>query len=95
MADLDPSLSAEERFLAGEPIDPGSSYAREYSWLKDTQTLLVRHDDGQTWSYTPVTEEMARDLYQTPSKGSWCWDHLRVRGSLTEHQPRIQATRLC
>ncbi len=72
-------------FLAGtwEPVD--SSNVAEAAYDADASRLLVRFDSGHGHWYA-VSPSQARDFYEAPSKGTWLWDNVRVRGSKTEHR---------
>lgn len=58
--------------------------AARYDW--NTSTLQVLYPDGTVWSYRNVTPGEARDFYEAPSKGTWMWDNVRVRGTKSQHQ---------
>ena len=83
----------EERWLhSGEyrPVD--SSNVDGQAYFLDKEELLVGFHGGDKskgityYVYFSVTEEEARDFYGAPSKGSWVWDHLRIRGTSLGHQ---------
>ncbi len=55
------------------------------------QTLMIWYNSGAVWQYGEVSEAEAISFMTAPSKGSWCWDHLKIRGSRDQHQkPAIQ-----
>ncbi len=70
---------------------PSSSPDRRYEASYDEEehlliiTFINRGYGRATYAYL-VDETKPRSYYFAPSKGKWCWTHLRVRGSKTAHQ---------
>lgn len=65
------------------------------------ETLVIEYKDGSFYGYSPVSEALARSLFNAGSKGTWVWDNLRVRGTVFGYQvpyffmaSRSRATRL-
>ena len=81
---LDPSEVAD--FLAHQWVAVSSSNHVRARWDEEARTLEIQYDDGSTWAYDPVSRDEATDYLLAPSKGTWMWDHVRVRGSKHAHQ---------
>lgn len=71
-----------------------SSNVHSYAWHGSpaTGSLLVRFhakdgkSPGPIYEYLGTPHEMYSQMATAPSKGSWVWDALRVRGSVSGHQ---------
>jgi len=66
------------------PVQSSNVLAAKYD--RQQQILLIRYKDGSDYPYRPVTPLEAESFALSSSKGSWVWDHLRVRKSRTAHQ---------
>lgn len=88
-----PPESPAERWLASaewEAVTSSNVAAIRYDragggWLH------VAYHVGPAWRYR-VPEAAALALYHAPSKGTWLWDNVKVRGSV--HQHRVPAERV-
>jgi hypothetical protein len=49
---------------------------------------------GPTYEYFDVHPDWFADLVAAGSKGSWVWDHLRIRGTVAGHQYRYNLSRI-
>ena len=56
----------------------------QYNHAKKELTIHYKGDG--TYVYSNVSEEEALQFAKAPSKGGFCWDVLRVRGSKTAHR---------
>ena len=69
---------------------PQSSHVRAIRYLRADQVLEVeygrRGEPSVFWGYGEVTPQEAEDIARAASKGVWLWDHVRVRGTVHEHQ---------
>ncbi len=68
-------------FLAGEWLDCSSSNVAAAQYDRQNENLTIRYNNGSVYQYLGVSPELATEFYFAPSKGTWCWDTLRVRGS--------------
>lgn len=53
------------------------------SWIQydqDWPRLLIGYLNGRAYAYADVSPQEAAQLLFAPSKGTWIWDHIRVRG---------------
>lgn len=68
-----------------------------YSGFRSSNVSAIRYDpkdnyleigykNGGWYGYHDVTSREARSLYGASSKGSWVWDHLRVKGTVFGYQ---------
>lgn len=86
--DLGDILDTEEnRFLAlGERVYVDSSNVAWIQYLAafegTPEHLYVGYKDGSTYMYSEITPEMAIAFLNAPSKGSWVWNNLRIRGTV-------------
>lgn len=80
-----PPATALQRFLDGEELNPGSSYASSWWYQKDNGELVVRYHDGVVWGYV-VGGKLAESFFLAGSKGTWMWDNVRVRGTVSDHK---------
>jgi hypothetical protein len=79
-----------EGFLRrGERMSVSSSNVRAASYDARSQTLTVEYLDGRAYRYGDVSEDEALSFATTPSKGTYVWDYLRVRGSKTAHRKPV------
>ncbi len=86
--DLSP---AEEWAYSGEFWSGfSSSNVRSLAYDHEGEKLTVEYQGGTFWEYR-VTLPMALALYGAPSKGTWIWDHVKVRGTVHGHQ--VEATK--
>jgi hypothetical protein len=72
---------------------PESSNVYSYSYDIDTSTLYVRFQShmvygtaGSLYSYSNVPPELFLKMYSAPSKGTFIWDNIRIRGTVTGHR---------
>ena len=81
-------LSAAEAWAnSGEWFDGfASSNVRAFQYDGQDERLVIEYKDGSFYAYHPVRFDMAVALYDAPSKGTWVWDHLRVRGTVFGYQ---------
>ena len=65
-----------------------SSNVDEIRYDLASETIHVKYLDGKepAWKYWPYTKEEAVRFAAAPSTGIACWDMLRVRGTVHEHQ---------
>jgi hypothetical protein len=79
----------EGRFLAGEwETNFSSSNVAAFQWFspekypEEANKLTIEFHDGSIYQYANVTRTEALSFYYAPSKGTWVWDNLRVRGTV-------------
>lgn len=73
-----------EAFLYNqEPLMVHSTNVSMAQYYIDDQKLMVEFLNGAAYMYSAITEQEALNFAQAPSKGTWIWDHVRVRGSKT------------
>jgi hypothetical protein len=81
------SQEAQDWAFSGEFFsDFESSNVRAISYDHADRVLAVEYRDGARWYYSPVTLTQAMELYEAPSKGTYIWDHVRIRGTVHAHQ---------
>jgi hypothetical protein len=93
------SASGGAGYGGGDPVDtgemlpaPDSDNVYSYGYVKETASLYIRFRNkdtegpGSLYRYSDVTPQEFRGLMQAGSKGSWVWDHLRIRGTVEGHQ---------
>lgn len=66
------------------PVHSSNVAAAQY-FITD-QKLMVEFRSGAAYLYSNVTEQEAVQFATALSKGGFCWDVLRVRGSKTAHK---------
>jgi hypothetical protein len=67
-------------------IRVASSNISEAAYEPDKLVMTLRYKGGATYEYWLVSPSEWQSFLLAPSKGSWSWDFLRVRGSKTLHQ---------
>ncbi len=103
VVDIDIGSGRNRRFPVDHPIvtkrmiqTPESTNVYAYSYDVDSWTLYVRFRSGETgaagslYSYSHVTPAKFLLMYAAPSKGTFIWDHLRIRGTISGHQHDYQ-----
>jgi hypothetical protein len=63
-----------------------SSNVKAMQWSAATGVLYVEYLNGGIYDYQPVDQDEALDFATSPSKGTWVWEHLRVRGTVFGYQ---------
>jgi len=94
---LSPS-QATEFVYDGQPLFVHSSNVSMFQYFPEDRKLMVEFlgkggRPPSAYMYSNVTEEEAIEAVQSHSKGGFCWDVLRVRGSKTEHKKPYQRIR--
>lgn len=80
------SMSDIQAFMNGEWVSVTSSNHAAAMYDPEGQTLFIRFKSGQETQYLGVPPEIAEGYAVADSHGTYHWDHIRVRGSKTEHQ---------
>jgi KTSC domain len=80
------------RFLnEDEWVDsPQSSNVASFRFLHASNELEIMYKDGSAYLYGEISPELATELFNAPSKGSFVWDRLRRRGSVFGFQKPYQ-----
>jgi len=90
-------LPANHPAVTGDFVKVDSSNVHSWAYDADNAYLYVRflaaaaHGEPRTapgplYRYRDIGPEMAKALHDAPSKGSWIWDELRVRGTIAGYQ---------
>jgi len=103
-------LAADDPVITGQMMRVASSnvYAIGFEFNFDEplrSKLIIRYKQndrrgsgrnvgGPTYEYFDVHPDWFQDLVDTGSKGSWVWDHLRIRGTVAGHQYAYNLTRI-
>lgn len=69
-----------------------SSNVKSFAYDYKRNALAVEYQGQLFWEYSPVSLTKALSLYHAPSKGTWIWDNIKVRGTI--HQHRVGAVLL-
>lgn len=86
--------------LTGEWVEsPESSNVHSFAYDIDAHRLYVRFKDrppqgskqrpnkpGPIYAYYNVPLDLFMSMFNAGSKGTWVWDHLRIRGTLSGHK---------
>lgn len=83
---MTPQADMLEQLFAGKVIGVSSSNVSWIQYDKANERLFVGYQNLGIYAYYPVSSQEAAHLLFAPSKGKWIWDHIRVRGSKTDHQ---------
>lgn len=83
---LIPRDEVDEFVNGGYPLFVHSSNVRMAQYFPQDQKMMVEYGEGAAYLYSGVTQHEALSFAQAQSKGTWVWDHLRVRGSRTAHK---------
>lgn len=75
-----------ENYLSGNFVPVTSTYCKAVAYDAGERAIGIQYGDGEEWWYSPYSEDEARDFYDSGSKGTWAWDHIRIRGSRHRHQ---------
>ena len=109
VVDLD-LAGSRRRFPVNHPIvtkemirTPESSNVYAYSYDLDNWTMHVRFQSpienssgpGPLYAYHTVPPKIFLSMYQAPSKGTFIWDEIRIRGTVSGHHfdYRLEAVR--
>ena len=78
---------------------PESSNVHSFAYDIDAHRLYVRFKDrpqkgekvrpnapGSIYAYYNVPLDLFMSMFTAGSKGTWVWDHLRIRGTLSGHR---------
>ena len=85
--ELLPDLAEVEAWLkSGEWLEVESTNVKAIRWLADDEALQIEFLNHGFYQYQNVNETEARDFALSPSKGSWVWDNLRLRGTVFGYQ---------
>lgn len=75
--------SGEQAFLNGEIIEGFiSSHVTWFYYRNKHRQLKVGYLDKSVYEYDEISESEALAIYHAPSKGTWIWDELRLRGTV-------------
>lgn len=85
MAD-DMAQNEHDWLHSNKPMAISSTYCTEARYDNEAELLYITHHNGTRWKYGPITMNMADDFIHAPSKGAWIWRHVRVLGTVHEHQ---------
>lgn len=70
-----------QQFLFGfQWLGNGGSHHRRAMYNAEKEELYVEFKSGQIYTVEKVTLAEATAYWQASSKGTWYWDHVRVRG---------------
>ncbi len=90
------ALPEEERefiwYGAFHPVESSNVYGARYSWQR--KVLTVTYLNGATWAYSPISKKQAVEFITGPSKGTFLWDKVRVRGVGNSHLHQRKAVKL-
>ncbi len=75
-----------DAFLNGEMQQLLSSNVDKAQYDSERQILYIWYLGGECWAYDPYTEKEAAMFMEAPSKGGFIWDHIKVKGTVHQHQ---------
>jgi len=70
----------------GEILIVHSSNVSSAVYSLADKKLIIEYHSGDVWSYGNINEQEAIGFAQAQSKGGFIWQHIRVRGSKTQHK---------
>src|SRR5262245_9044797 len=73
-------------FLLGELLIVSSSNVASATYQAPEHKMIVEYLDGSVWLYGDISDAEAEAFARAPSKGIFIWDHIKVRGTVHEHQ---------
>lgn len=76
------------RFIYGELVDVVSSNVMAIQFDNANNLLYIVFKSGAWYVYYGVTASEAESLFFAGSKGGWCWDNLRIRGTVFGHKKK-------
>lgn len=85
-------LPIEHPLISGHVVyTPQSSNVHSFNYDIENWWLHVRFQNpdggaGPLYRYFNVAPKLYLSMLDAPSKGTWVWDHLRVRGTVSGHQ---------
>ncbi len=82
----DEAQSEHEFLHSNKPFPITSTYCTVVRYDNEAELLYITHHNGSQWRYGPVTRDMADDFIHAESRGKWIWRHVRVLGTVHEHQ---------
>jgi hypothetical protein len=63
-----------------------SSNVAAAQYFGETRELMVEYLDGAAWIYGDISLAEAEAFARAPSKGTWIWDVVKVRGTVHDHK---------
>lgn len=90
-------VRVEDPLVTGEFIEVSSSNVHSIAYDLENALLYVRFlgpapegevrtDPGSLYQYRDVTPRQFQGFQRAASKGSWVWDNLRIRGTVSGHR---------
>jgi KTSC domain len=89
-----PSEEVDAFLDAGEPLFVQSSTIAMAQYHVADEKLMIEFLSGEAWLYSPVSRALAESFANAPSKGTWLFDHIRVRGEGNQHAHQVSAVKL-
>ncbi len=80
------AAEVDEFLYGGQPLFVHSTNVAAAIYHHDDEKMTVEYLNGSAYLYSHISEGEALDFARAQSKGGWCWDYLRVRGSATKHR---------
>lgn len=85
---------ATHPIVTKEMVRADSSNVYAFGYDVDSRTLYVRYRAaprfgggmGSLYAYDGVSMDKFLSLYESPSKGTWMWDNVRIRGTWSGHR---------
>lgn len=74
--------------MSGDRISAASSNVSWYSYDPGRNVLIIGFLNLSMYAYGNVSEAEAVSLLFAPSKGTWVWDNIRVRGKGNSRRTR-------
>ena len=81
-------------FTRNEILYVSSSNVLWIRYYQDRDVLLIGYRNNAAYAYSGVTATEAASLLFAPSKGTWVWDRIRVRGKGNSRRTRKVFSRL-
>ncbi len=69
-----------ELLLQGIPVNMAHDRILAIQWDPDTNRLTITFRNGAQHHYETITKAKVLEFWAAPSKGTWMWDNLLVRG---------------
>lgn len=82
-----------ELLLQGFPVNFNHERIASIQWEPDELKLTIIFRNGEQYRYDPVSREKVLEFWAAPSKGTWMWDNLLVRGKGNQGKHRTNVDR--
>ena len=82
-----------ELLLQGFPVNISHERILAVQWEPSEQKMTIFFRNGSQYRYNPVSKAKILEFWAAPSKGTWLWDNILVRGKGKKGKHRVNVDR--